>query len=185
MLSADKELEINLFKKEIKEFQTLSFDIKQKQIESDQLRDAHVLHASNKIHCLETQCSELKNELGELKETISTLVSGGLKWKIRGVKQKIENKETSLSDPFYVCLYKCQGNIEWDPDNTGEVGCFIHIMKGEFDDKLKWPFLCRMKFVLLNQNRNKDNHIWSHKITKEDKSKFVGYRISHRFILVR
>ena len=171
-LSADKDLEINLFKKEIKEFQTLSFDIKQKQIESDQLRDAHVFQANNKIHCLETQCSEFKNELGELKETISTLVFGGLKWKIKGVKQKIENNETSLSHPFFVGLYKCRGTIKWDSNNTGEVGCFIRIMKGEFDDKLKWPFLYRMKFILLNQNRNEFNHIWIDKITKEDLQNF-------------
>ena len=96
----------------------------------------------------------------------STLVSGGLEWKIKGAKQKIENTETSLSDPIYVGLYKCQGSIEWDSDNTGKLGCFIHIMKGEFDDMLKWPFLCRMKFVLLNQNRNTDNHIWSDATTK-------------------
>ena len=166
-LSADKDLEINLVKKEIKEFRILSFDIKQIQIESDQLRDAHVLQASNKIKCLERQCSKLKNELGELKETISTLVSGRLKWKIIGVKQKIVNKETSSSDPFFVGLYKCQGSIQWDFTNIGKVGCFIHIMKGEFDDKLKWPFLFRMKFVLLNQNRNENDHIWSYEITKE------------------
>ena len=40
-------------------------------------------------------------------------------------------------------------------------------MKGEFDDKLKWPFIYRYKFVLLNQNRN-DNHIESKDITKDD-----------------
>ena len=171
-LSADKNIEINSVKKEIKEFQTLSFDIKQKQIESDQLRDAHVLQANNKIHCLERQCSELKNELGELKETISTVVSGGLEWEIKGVKQKIENKETSLSDPFFVGLYKCQCCIQWDFKNTGKVGCFIYLMKGEFEDELKWPFLYRMKFVLLNQNRNEDNHIWSYEITKVTLQKF-------------
>ena len=146
-------------------------EMKQKLIESDQLRAAQVLQA-NKIKCLETQCSELKNELGELKETISTLVSGRLEWKIKGVKQKIENKEISLSDPFFVGLYKCRGTIQWDFKNTGKVGCFIHIMKGEFDDMLKWPFLFRMKFVLLNQNRNENVHIWSYEISKEDLQNF-------------
>ena len=45
-------------------------------------------------------------------------------------------------------------------------------MKGEFDEKLKWPFLYRYKFVLLNQNRNEDNHVWSDKITKETLQKY-------------
>ena len=123
---------------------------------------------NDRIKLLEEQNIELKNELEELKETVSTLVSTGqLEWKIKGVKQEIEKKETSYSDPFYVGLYKCQGYIVWDRNDTGKVGCFICIMKGEFDDKLKWPFIFRYKFVLLNQNRNQDNHIWSREITKE------------------
>ena len=98
----------------------------------------------------------------------STLVpTGFLEWNIKGVKQKIENKEDTYSDPFYVGLYKCQGYIEWNFNNTGEVGCFICIMKGEFDDNLKWPFLFGLEFLLLNQVRNKDNYIWSSETKKE------------------
>ena len=122
-----------------------------------ELKDNQTL-VNDKIKCLEKQNRELK-------ETIST---GGLEWKITGVKQKIEKKEDIYTDPFYVGLYKCQGNIYWDSNNTGKVGCFICIMKGEFDDKLKWPFIYRYKFVLLNQNRNEDNHIESKDITKDD-----------------
>ena len=29
-------------------------------------------------------------------------------------------------------------------------------MKGEYDDKLKWPFIYKSKFFLLNQNRNEN-----------------------------
>ena len=124
-------------------------EMKQKQIES-----------SDKIQFLQKQNALLTEALS------STLVSGQLEWKIKGVKQKIEKKEDTYSDPFYVGLYKCQGNIYWDRNNTGKVGCYIRIMKGEFDDKLKWPFIYRHKFVLLNQSRNEDNHIWSYEITK-------------------
>ena len=45
-------------------------------------------------------------------------------------------------------------------------------MKGEFDVKLKWPFIFRYKFVLLNQNRNEDNRIYSNQITKDELRKF-------------
>ena len=160
-LSENKDLDIISVKNEIKELKALSSDMKQKHIGSN-----------DKIELLEKENKELKNELGELKETISTLLSTGqLEWKIRGIKQKIETKEYSYSDPFYVGLYKCQGCIEWDRNNTGKLGCFIYIMKGEFDEKLKWPFIYRMEFVLLNQNSNKDHHIWSYQITKDDLQK--------------
>ena len=160
--SVDKDIEIISAKKEIEELKALSSDLNQNQIESH-----------GKIDLFEKQDTELKNEIKELKETIPTyLSSGGLEWKITGVKQKIKKKEDTFSDPFYVGLYKCQGSIEWDCDNTGKVGCFICIMKGEFDDKLKWPFIYRFKFVLFNQNRNEDNHIEFDEITEETLKKY-------------
>ena len=167
-LSAVKDSEILSVNEEIKELKTLSLDMKQKQTESNKLKESQILEANNKIKCLEKQDTRLKNEIKELKEIISNLVSGGLEWKVTGVKQKIEKKEYSYTDPFYVGLYKCQGKIVWDFNNTGKVGCYIRIMKGEFDDKLKWPFIYRYKFVLLNQNKNEDNHIWSYEVTKDD-----------------
>ena len=167
-LSAVKDSEIILINKEIKELKTLSLEMKQKQIESN-----------CKIKLLEKSSVDkdweiisAKKEIKELIEIISTFVSGQLEWRIKGVKQKMEKKEDSYSDPFYVGLYKCQGYIVWDCSNTGKVGCFIYIMKGEFDEKLKWPFIFRHKFVLFNQNRNEDNHILSYDITKDDLQKY-------------
>ena len=160
-------------------FRLAMMEIKRKQMESNDkmkmlekenkdLKETQIFEANNNIDCLEklsavkvSEIISMNKEIKELKEIISTLKSiGGLDWKIKGVKQKIKKKEDTYSDPFYVGLYKCQGNIEWDYNNTGKVGCFICIMKGEFDDKLNWPFIFRYKFVLFNQNRNEDNHIW-------------------------
>ena len=205
-LSAIKDSEILSVNKEIKELKTLSIEMKQKQTESNKLKDSQILQTNNKINCLETLNKnkdleiisvkkelktlsiEMKQKQTESNEKIqflqkqnalltealsSTLVSTGqLEWKIRGVKQKIEKKEDTYSDPFYVGLYKCQGNIVWDCSKTGKVGCFICIMRGEFDDKLKWPFIFRRKFVLLNQNRNEDNYIHSSEITQETLQKY-------------
>ena len=95
-----------------------------------------------------------------------------MEWKINGIKQKAREKTASYSDPFYVGLYKCQVFIEWDYNNTGKVACFVRIMKGEFDDKLKWSFIYRRKFVLLNQNRNGENYIRSSEITQENLQKY-------------
>ena len=48
-------------------------------------------------------------------------------------------------------------------------------MKGEFDDKLKWLFIFRRKFILLNLNRNEDNHIESDEKTKDDLQKYPEF----------
>ena len=152
-LNINTNLEIISVKKEL---EALSIEMKQKQTESN-----------DKIQFLQKQNALLTEALS------SSLASGQLDWKIKEVKQKIEKKEDSYSDPFYVGLYKCQGKIVWDINNTGKVGCGICIMKGEFDDKLKWPFIFRFKFVLLNQNRNEDNYIFSPEITKETLQKYL------------
>ena len=113
-LSAVKDSQILSVNKEITDLNALSIEMKQKQTESNKLKDSQILEANNKINCLEKQDTRLKNEIKELKEIISNLVSGGLEWKIKGVKQKIEKKEDICTDPFYVGMYKCQGEIVWD-----------------------------------------------------------------------
>ena len=185
-LSAVKDSEIISINKEINELRALSFESNEKinRLEKSSVdKDLEIISAkeqieelkalsNGKIELLEKQDTRLKNEIKELKEITSTLASTGqLEWKIKGLKQKIEKKGNSFTDPFYVGLYKCQGYIEWDFNNTGKVACFICIMKGEFDYKLKWPFIYRFKFVLSNQNRNEDNHIWSDEVTKLDLQK--------------
>ena len=155
-LSENKDFEIILVKKEIKELKTHSIDMKQNKIESN-----------DRIQFLEKQNAILIEALSS-----PLAPTGGLEWKINRVKQKIQDKEDTYSDPFYVGLYKCQGNIEWHCDDTGKVGFFIYIMKGEFDEKLKWPFIYKVKLVLLNQNRNEDNHILFYKIEKDDLQKY-------------
>ena len=100
------------------------------------------------------------------------LPKGRLEWKVEGVKQKIQNKEETYSDPFYVGLYKCQGRIHWDYNNTGNVWVSIHIMKGDFDDKLHWPIRYKRTIILTNQINSKDNLVKSYEITKEKLEKY-------------
>ena len=94
------------------------------------------------------------------------LPTGRLEWKIKGVKQKIQNKKRSDSDPFYVGLYKCQGSIDWDYTNTGKVVVIIYIMQGEFDAKLHWPIRYKRTIVLSNQINNTNNLVQSYEFTK-------------------
>ena len=164
---------INCLEKQITEKNCNNISV-QKEINELRAESNEKINRLEKLSGLkDSEIISIHKEINELKEIISTLKStGGLELKFKGVKQKIKKKEDTHSDPFYVGLYKCQGCIEWDYSNTGKVGCFICIMKGEFDDKLKWPFIHRYKFVLFSQYRNEDNHIWSREITKDDLQKY-------------
>ncbi|KAI6646816.1 TNF receptor-associated factor 1-like [Oopsacas minuta] len=112
-------------------------------------------------------CSSCKGMLRDACIYEGDLRCGQLEWKIKGVKQKIENKEDTYSDPFYVGLYKCQGYIQWNRMNTFEVGVFIFIMKGDYDDKLHWPIRYKYTFILLNHINSNNNYEITSQITKK------------------
>ena len=94
---------------------------------------------------------ELKDEIDFLISAINNSPRGSLFWKITGVREKIRSRVKSLSDPFYVGLYKCQCELVWNHENQGNLGCFLHIMVGDCDDKLTWPFRWKYTLILINQ----------------------------------
>ena len=142
-------------------------DMKLKLNEST-LRLQHELDTANyRIATLEKQNSDKDLKITSL--ALSSLPIGRLEWNIQGVKRKIQNKETTYSDPFYVGLYKCQCSIDWSwygGNLVGYVGVFIYVMKGDFDDKLHWPIRYKYTFVLINQSNSKDNLVYSNEIPK-------------------
>ena len=129
--------------------------------------------ATNRIAVLEAQNSDKDLQIASLTKSVSSQPpTGRLEWNVNAVKQKIQDKAITLSDPFYVGLYKCQVWIDWDHMNTGKVGVYIVIMKGNFDDKLRWPIRYGFTFVLINQKDSKDNLVHSYEITNEDLEKY-------------
>ena len=128
-------------------------------------------------------------EIDQLKKFQSLLIpmvsslgaKGNLEWKISGVKNKISQKENTSSDPFYVGLYKFRGCVGW-VHNDNYVGLFLYIMKGEWDDTLKWPIRYKYSVVLIKQLDGEDfyemlfnaehNYEKNSEITEEDLKKF-------------
>ena len=139
-------------------------DVKLKLNESTLLLNA----ATDRIATLEKQNSDKDLKIASL--ALSSLQpTGRLEWNIQGVKQKIQNKVTTYSNPFYVGLYKCQCSIDWGwryVKNVGNVVVCIHVMRGDFDDKLHWPIRYKYTYVLINQSNSKDNLVYSSEITK-------------------
>ena len=124
---------------------------------------------------MEEQNSDKDLQIATLTKSLfsyTQLPTGRLEWNVKGVKQKIKDKDTTYSDPFYVGLYKCQSSIEWDCKNTGNVGVFIYIVRGDFDTKLHWPIRYRRTIVLINQINSEDNLVKSYEITKENLEKY-------------
>ncbi|KAI6661674.1 TNF receptor-associated factor 4-like, partial [Oopsacas minuta] len=166
-------------------------DMKQKQIQTSQELDRaterisilenesesktkELTTANTKIEILEKQITEKDSELKSIVEVLSgvtmskrRLLKRQLERIITGVKQKIENKENTFSDPFYVGLYKCQGNVLWNSWNADIVGVSIYIMKGGYDDKLHWPIKYKYTLILLNHINSNNNYEYTNQVTKD------------------
>ena len=140
---------------------------------TEQIHDESTQLLTNRIAILEKQNSDQDLQIASLTKTLlSQLPTGRLEWKVYEVKQKIQNKKDTYSDPFYVGLYKCQILIVWDFTNTGNVGVAIHIMKGDFDAQLHWPIRYKYTFILINKIKSKDNLVDSYEITMEDLERY-------------
>ena len=147
-----------------KHFKLSMTDIKQKQTDSTEQLNT----CANRIAILEKQNSDKDLQIASLtKALLSQLPTGRLEWNVKEVKQKIENRDKTYSDPLYVGLYKCQSTIYWNRNNTGNVGVFIRIMRGDFDEKLHWPIMYRCTLFLINQVNNEDNFVYSCEVTKK------------------
>ena len=176
-LALAKDLEVTLLRKEIAvSVESVSLQLEQKQqIANNELRE-NLKQTNDRLYKLaqaskdnDLMVCSVNKELKALIDTLSCALvpTAILQMNIKGVKRKIEQNQRTYSDPFFVGLYKCQGYIDWDCDRTGRLGCGVCIVKGEFDDTLKWPFIYRQKFILLNQNKDGCDHILLSEITKE------------------
>ena len=165
-------------------------DMKLKLDESTLLLNESTLRLQHELDTATDRIATLEKQNSSLITALSSSPTGRLEWNIRGVNQKIF---VSYSDPFYVGLYKCQCSIKCVDERTlmyfsklsisRNVGVYIHIMRGDFDDKLHWPIRYKYTFVLIDQSNSKDNFVSSGEITKSELDRYpkcfkrpTGYR---------
>ena len=117
-----------------------------------------------RISSLEQENLKLKSNLDKAISTINQ-TKGCLEFTFTGVKDKINKRENSESDPFYAGLYKCQVHILWNCEDKGFVGLFISVLKGNSDDLLNWPFRYKATIILINQHNNCENYVRTHEVT--------------------
>ncbi len=93
--------------------------------------------------------------------------NGTFSWKILDIGQQtrdaIENRVTSLySPPFYTSQdgYKMCMRVYLNGDGMGcgtHLSVFFVLMRGEYDNILKWPFEYKVTMTLINQENRLDN----------------------------
>ena len=96
--------------------------------------------------------------------TKGQICGGNYTWKIENFSQLLEGDsdgiKTSLdSPPIYtsLCGYKFFMRIYPKGDDGGDgrhIGLFVGMMKGDFDNRLKWPFCGRISLSMLDQSND-------------------------------
>ena len=100
-----------------------------------------------------------------------SLDSKCLEWNFSEIQRKINEKESTYTDPFFVGLYKFQGQIKWVSEDD-HVGVFLYLVKGEWDSILKWPVRYRCSQIICNQLNAKHHYVYDNKVGEEDLQKF-------------
>ena len=90
------------------------------------------------------------------------------------------NNRDWFSEPFYTHPQGYRMCVHIYPNGFGNergthVSLFTHIMKGEFDDQLSWPFEGKITVELLNQNAENDHHMHEFSYDKDCKH---GHRVT-------
>ena len=109
------------------------------------------------------QLQQLKQENNNLKEVLETKSKKQLTFKLSSFTEKKSNNEHFYSSPFYtsqngyrICIC-VDANGEGDGEGT-HVSVFVHLMKGDNDESLTWPFTGNVIIELLNQLEDKYHH---------------------------
>ena len=126
-------------------------------------QDSEALHLSmalDRINVHEVECFTLKN--GE-----------PIKLKLTEYQMKKENNECVESPSYYTSPngYHMAISVDVNGDDSGEgthVSVYAKFLKGEYDAQLKWPFVGKMTFTLLNQLEDKNHHWKIVNLTKKD-----------------
>ena len=117
----------------------------------------------------------------KLQDKLDTLTSRKpqILFKLTEYQKKRINNERTISPSFYTSPQGYQMCLQVYANGIGDakqthVSVFLRIMKGKYDNVLKWPFTGTYFFELLNQLEDKNHHIETVNIGSEDKAKIGG-----------
>ena len=115
----------------------------------------------------------------KLKEQDALKNGEPLKFKLTNYQEKKENSDSVQSPSYYTSPngYHVALQVYANGEGTGEgthVSVYAPILKGKYDDHLKWPFNGKIIFTLLNQLEDKNHHQGTTKLTAEHNTQAGG-----------
>lgn len=129
------------------------------------LNDTHVQLSNTQKELKKTtrKLEKLEQNFSALENTLSQSSGENIyNWKINNFSQVLRQAKSGEtteieSAPFYRHGYKCQLSLNPNGYGDGEnthLSIFFHVMKGEYDAMLSWPFHKMITFTLIDQQEN-------------------------------
>jgi len=129
---------------------------------------------------INTQLTTLREENNNLKEQISMMNTSFMTrednskfsyiYKVADFHKKLRTAQHDdslvrlYSEPFYTHKYGYRLKLEVNPNGCKagkgtHVSVFLHVLRGEYDAILTWPFEWKIRFILLDQKPNQKKNI--------------------------
>ncbi|CAG0879702.1 unnamed protein product [Darwinula stevensoni] len=108
-------------------------------------------------------CNRLRSD--QTRDLEGRFCNGNFIWRITEFSSLLINPESVVlhssgfySAPFGYRMY-LRLNFAYQNDQL-HLSVFIHMMQGEYDDLLEWPFIAKIHLILLDQSPGKKHHVW-------------------------
>ena len=127
---------------------------------SSTLQDKHTAHVQKEKQ--ETQIESLAAQVHQLAATLQVFTPPPV-FTMTNFKQHKKDDDQWFSPPFYSHIggYKMCISVKANGSDIGKgthVAMYFHMIAGEYDDNLKWPFRGEVTVQLLNQRGNENHH---------------------------
>ena len=153
------------------------------EIESLKLQQDETRSSLAALHVHQQEIKSLKLHQVETRSTLAALHQHTMLPPVQVTLNRFEemkkNNKHWYSLPFYthprgykMCL-KVYANGSGDGKGT-HVSVYAYLMRGEFDDHLKWPFQGHVTVAILNQLKDNNHATYTIKFTEATESKHIG-----------
>ena len=139
------------------------------------MKDEEISVLQSKVDELERSLSNMQDQLQQAEQTLQQVDKKFIPppdFVMTDFKQRKKEDSVWYSPPFYshVGGYKLCLRVHANGYGRGKgsfVSIFIHVVPGENDDNLEWPFRGTIRVVLLNQRKEEDHYSMAIRINDE------------------
>ena len=138
----------------------------------------------DKLQSATETIASMKEDNKAVQDRLHSMRKKSVIFKIMNYEEKKKNNEVQS---FYIGIDEYNMHIKVYPNGLviyegTHVSVFVHILKGDNDDNLDWPFIGTVEIELLNQLEDNNHHLMTLTFNQEDNKRVGSSWGYYRFI---